>query len=171
MTHTPATYGRPYPRRVAAAQRFFTNLHTAAYRLSGGRLGETLLGMPMLLLSTWGRKTGLLRTAPLLYLPIDGRFVLVASNGGAKQHPTWWFNLQANPEALVQIGPERGRVRAEAVAADERARYWPLLLDIYPQYANYQARTNREIPLLALRPIDHNLFRGVPRRYRAEMAS
>ena len=106
----PATYGRPYPRHVARRQALLTTLHTFVYRLSGGRLGTTLLGMPMLLLTTWGRHTGRLRTAPLLHLPVDGVFVLVASNGGARQHPTWWFNLRARPEVLVQVGPARAGV-------------------------------------------------------------
>jgi F420H(2)-dependent quinone reductase len=105
MTDDIGTYGRPYPRPVARRQSLLTTLHTVVYQLSGGRIGATLLGMPMLLLTTWGRRTGKLRTTPLLYLPVDDVFVLVASNGGARRHPTWWFNLQANPEALVQIGP------------------------------------------------------------------
>jgi F420H(2)-dependent quinone reductase len=158
-------YGRPYPRRVAYRQHLLTTLHTLVYQLSGGRIGATLLGMPMLLLTTWGRQTGKLRTAPLLYLPVDDMFVLVASNGGARRHPTWWFNMRANPEALVQIGPVRGRVHAVPATPAERSRFWPLLLQVYPPYARYQARTNREIPLLALHPIDTQLYRHVPPRY------
>ncbi len=162
---TTGAYGRPYPRRVARRQRLITTLHTLAYQLSGGRIGATLLGMPMLLLTTWGRRTGKLRTAPLLYLPLDDVFVLVASNGGARRHPTWWFNVRANPEALVQIGPVRGRVQAVPATPAERSRFWPLLLRVYPPYARYQARTDREIPLLALYPIDTQLYRHVPPRY------
>jgi deazaflavin-dependent oxidoreductase (nitroreductase family) len=159
------TYGRPYPRRVAERQQFITTLHTLAYQLSGGRIGATLLGMPMLLLTTWGRRTGKLRTTPLLYLPVDDLFVLVASNGGARHHPLWWFNVRANPEALVQIGPVRGRVQAVPATPAERRRLWPLLLCVYPPYARYQARTNREIPLLALHPIDTQLYLHVPPHY------
>jgi deazaflavin-dependent oxidoreductase (nitroreductase family) len=161
----PASYGRPYPRHVARRQALLTTLHTLVYRLSGGRLGTTLLGMPMLLLTTWGRHTGRLRTAPLLYLPVDGVFVLVASNGGARQHPTWWFNLRARPEVLVQVGPVRGRAQARAATGDERRRYWPLLLQVYPPYSRYQARTDREIPLVILQPIDAQLYRHLPARY------
>lgn len=161
-----ATYGRPYPRHAAWRQGLLTTAHTIAYRLSGGRLGETLFGMPMLLLTTWGRRTGKLRTAPLLYLPVDNVFVLVASNGGALHHPTWWFNLQANQNALVQIGPTRGRVRAVAASPEERRRFWPLLLQLYPPYAQYQARTDREIPLSVLHPIDTALYNAVPKSYR-----
>ena len=165
MTDHPGTFGRPYPRHVARWQRLLTTIHTIAYRLSGGRIGATLSGMPMLLLTTWGRRTGKLRTTPLLYLPVDNVFVLVASNGGARQHPTWWFNLQAYPEALVQIGPARGRVRAVPATPAERERFWPLLLQIYPGYDQYQALTDRQIPLLVLHPLDRELYRYVPARY------
>src|SRR6266508_3131302 len=166
MTGQSATFGRPYPRQVAWRQGLLTKTHTLVDRLSGGRLGATLLGMPMLLLTTWGRRSGKLRTTPLLYIPVNDMFVLVASNGGALHHPTWWFNLQAHPDALVQIGPTRGRVQAVPVSPDERRRFWPLLLQIYPPYARYQARTDRGIPLIALHPIDTDLYQFVPARYR-----
>jgi deazaflavin-dependent oxidoreductase (nitroreductase family) len=165
MIDSAGIYGRPYPRSVARHQRLLTTLHILAYQLSGGRIGATLLGMPMLLLTTWGRRSGRLRTAPLLYLPVDNVFVLVASNGGARRHTTWWFNLRANPEALVQIGAARGRAHAAPATQAERQRFWPLLLRVYPPYARYQARTDREIPLVVLRPIDTELYRYVPRRY------
>ncbi len=165
MPDQPVTFGRPYPRRVAWWQGMLTKTHTIVYRLSDGRLGATLLGMPMLLLTTVGRRSGKLRTTPLLYLPVDDVFVLVASNGGALRHPTWWFNLQGRPEALVQIGPARGRVRAVPVSPAERRRFWPLLLQVYSPYARYQARTDREIPLIVLHPLDTELYRSVPARY------
>lgn len=160
-----ATFGRPYTRAIARRQGWLTTLHIAVYRLSGGHLGATLLGMPMLLLTTWGRRTGQLRTAPLLYLPVEEMFVLVASNGGARSHPTWWFNLQTHPEALVQIGSVRGRVRARSASPTQHRQLWPLLLQIYPPYAHYQARTDRVIPLVLLHPIDTALYRAVPPRY------
>jgi deazaflavin-dependent oxidoreductase (nitroreductase family) len=168
MTNNAAgTYGRPYPRSIARWQGLVANTHTLAYRLSGGRLGATIFGMPMLLLTTRGRRTGKLRTAPLLYLPVDGVFVLVASNGGARKSPTWWYNLQTHPEALVQIGTVRARVRAEHADPETRRRLWPLLLQVYPGYARYQSRTDREIPLVLLHPLDPGLAEAVPARYRA----
>jgi len=160
------TYGRPYPPQAARSQRLVTDLHLLAYRLSGGRIGGTLVGMPMLLLSTWGRKSGKLRTAPLLYLPVDGALVLVASNGGAARSPTWFYNLAANPRALAQVGPVRGEVHATVATASERARLWPLLLQVYPTYDSYQARTDREIPVVLLHPRDSALLRHIPPRYR-----
>ncbi len=161
MSRHPATYGRPYPPQVARMQHLLTTLHT----LSGGRIGATLLGLPMLLLTTWGRRTRQLRTTPLLYLLVGDVFVLVASNGGAMHHPAWWWNLHAYPEALVRIGPVRGRVHARPASPAERQRFWPLALQVYPPYARYQARTDREIPLVVLQPIDPELYQCVPRRY------
>lgn len=157
MTAPSATYGRPYPNYVARIQRSITTVHTLFYRLSAGRIGGTLIGLPMLLLTTWGRRTGKLRTAPLLYLPVDGMMVIVGSNGGALQHPTWWFNLRAKPEALVQVDGTRGRVRSREASEEEHRHIWPMLVEIYPQYQNYQQRTDRPIPLLLLEPIDEPL--------------
>jgi F420H(2)-dependent quinone reductase len=165
------TFGRRYTRRDARLQKIVTDIHIALYRLSGGRIGGTLLQMPMLLLTTWGRKTGKLRSAPLLYLPIDGEFVLVASNGGAQKHPTWYLNLEARPEAIVQIGPVRERAQARTASETERARYWPLLLRIYPTYAEYQRKTDRPIPLVVLTPTSDALQRYVPRTYRGQVSA
>lgn len=159
MTDIRGTYGRPYTERARRAQRVATDLHVATYQLSNGRLTSTLFGLPMLLLSTWGRKTGQLRIAPLLYLAFDETIVLVGSNGGAPRSPTWYLNLLDNPHVLVQIGAQRSEAIAEPVPAAERERYWPRLLEVYPPYATYQQRTDREIPLvrLALRPNRHGV--------------
>jgi len=165
MNGHAATYGRPYPAQVARRQHLLTTLHTLVYHLSSGRIGATLLGLPMLLLTTWGRRTRQLRTTPLLCLLVGDVFVLVASNGGARRHPAWWWNLQSSPEALVQIGPVRGRVHARPASPAERQRCWSLALQVYPPYARYQARTDREIPLVVLQPIDPEIYQGVPRRY------
>jgi deazaflavin-dependent oxidoreductase (nitroreductase family) len=166
MTAEIGTFGRPYPRSAARRQAILTTAHLLAYRLSGGRIGATLFGMPMLLLTTRGRRTGKLRTAPLLYLPVDDDLVLVASNGGAVYSPTWFYNLLDYPEALVQIGPARGRVTARMATAEARALLWPLLLQIYPTYDRYQALTDRTIPLVLLRPIDREVQGAVPARFR-----
>lgn len=165
MIDQPATYGRPYPPYVARLQGVLTKLHVVVYQFSRGRFGATLFGIPTLLLTTCGRRTGRLRTAPLFYLPIEDDFVLVASNGGARGHPTWWLNLQAYREAIAQIGPGVGRVQARTATPHERCRFWPLLLQVYPPYARYQARTDRAIPLVILHPIDRQLSQFVPPRY------
>jgi deazaflavin-dependent oxidoreductase (nitroreductase family) len=163
------TFGRRYRRADARLQGFFTTLHTAAYRLTGGRVGQTLFGMPMLLLTTRGRKTGRLRTAPLLYLPDGPDLVLVGSNGGAQRSPTWVYNLESYPAAIVQIGPARGEVGSRRATPEERARLWPRMVAVYPGYADYQRKTDREIPLLLLTPRDQALYDAVPPRFRAHM--
>lgn len=147
-----ALRGRPYPAHVAFLQRLVTTTHTAAYRLTGGAIGGTIAGLPMLLLTTIGRRTNQLRTAPLLYGRDGDDLVIVASNGGAAKHPTWWLNLQARPRALVQVDDRRFVVHAQQAFGAERDRLWPQLVAIYPPYAQYQDRTARPIPVIVLRP-------------------
>jgi deazaflavin-dependent oxidoreductase (nitroreductase family) len=127
-------------------------LHTALYRLTGGRLGGKAFGAPVLLLSTRGRKSGKLRTNPLLYLQDGDRAVIVASKGGAPRHPAWFLNLAANPDVTVQRGRERLAMLAHEADDDERARYWPQMVAMYPGYATYQEKTSRRIPLVVLEP-------------------
>src|SRR5262245_62487452 len=93
-----------------------TWVHSAIYRLSGGRVGGRLSGMPMLLLTTRGRRSGRERTLPLLYVADEKGWVVVASNAGDDRHPAWWLNLRARPEARVQVGRERCAVRARRAA-------------------------------------------------------
>jgi F420H(2)-dependent quinone reductase len=131
-----------------ALMKTFVTLNVWVYRLSGGRLMGKMGAAPILLLTTTGRKSGRSRTVPLLYLKEDGRFVLVASLGGAPKHPTWYLNLEANPAVTVQAGRQRLAGTARRASAEEKARFWPRLVAIYPQYAQYQKRTSREIPVV-----------------------
>lgn len=105
-----------------------------------------------MLLSTTGRKTGKRRTTPLLYLRDGDKLVLVASHGGSATHPIWWLNLQAKPEAEVEIGRQKLAVVARQANAEERNRLWPLVVAMYADYAKYQEKTTREIPLILLHP-------------------
>ena len=105
---------------------------------------------PVLLLTTIGRKSGLPRTTPLMYLADGARIILVASNGGAEKHPLWWRNLLANPHAEVQIGREQVRMTARQATPEEHAQLWPRLVAMYGPYADYQKRTSREIPVVVL---------------------
>jgi deazaflavin-dependent oxidoreductase (nitroreductase family) len=146
--------GRPYTPVIAAAQSWATRLHSSVYRASGGRVGGRLVGSPVLLLITKGRRSGKERTTPLLYLEDGGNFVIVASNGGTPGHPAWWLNLTANPEATVEIAGEKVRVRAEEAEGEEKRRLWARLVEMYPSYAGYQRKTDREIPVGVLRPAD-----------------
>jgi len=129
------------------------SLHALLYRATGGRIGGSLPGLPQILvLEHKGRKTGKLRQTPLLYARDGDRLVIVASKGGYPHHPAWYMNLQANPEATVYLGGRRIAVRARTASGAERSRLWQLALAVYPTYARYQARTDREIPVVVLTP-------------------
>lgn len=144
--------GRPNPRFAAVVQREVVRLHALVYRLSGGRLGGRMMKSPVLVLTTTGRKTGKQRETPLLYLADGPDYVIVASNGGAASHPAWYHNLTANLEAEVRLGNQSIAVRAEDVEGEEKRRLWDLLVRMYPSYADYQQKTDREIPVIKLRP-------------------
>src|SRR5712692_12093532 len=103
---------------------FLWRLHRWVYRLSRGRVGERLLGLPMLLLTTTGRRSGQLHTTALTYLTESAHYAVVASNGGAPQHPAWFLNLRASPEAQIQVGSIAHRVRARQATGDEHERLW-----------------------------------------------
>ncbi len=126
--------------------------HRALYKLTRGTIGASLAGKPMLLLTTTGRKTGMLRTTPLQYLKDGDNLVVVASNGGNPSHPGWWFNLEDNPAAEAQVGKQQQRVRAETALGEERNRLWALIVDAYPEYDKYQKETERTIPVVMLQP-------------------
>jgi deazaflavin-dependent oxidoreductase (nitroreductase family) len=140
-------------KKTNSAQRIFTQTHAFFYRLSGGKLGGRLGNGPVLLLNTVGRKTGKQRTTPLLYLKDGDNLVLVASNGGAPSHPVWWLNLRAAPQAEVEVGRQKLRVTARQADPQEHQRIWPLLVNMYPSYAEYQKKTTREIPVVILQPM------------------
>ena len=127
-----------------------TRAHVALYRISGGRLGGKFAGAPVLLLDHVGRKSGRRRTTPLLYMADGEDLVIVGSRGGSDASPAWWLNLQASPATTVQLGSERRSVVARRAATDERARLWPGLTAMYPDYEVYQSRTSREIPVILL---------------------
>jgi F420H(2)-dependent quinone reductase len=126
----------------------FIALNVWLYRLSGGRVMGKMGAAPILLLTTTGRKSGRSRTTPLLYLKDDGSLVLVASLGGAPKHPAWFLNLETDPGVTVQVGSQRSSATARRASAEEKARLWPRLVAMYPQYADYQKRTTREIPVV-----------------------
>lgn len=123
------------------------------YRLSGGWLGGRFRGgAPVLLLTTVGRRSGVQRIAPLLYLRDGENLVVVASKGGMSHHPLWYRNLEANPRVEVEVGRERRPMLARRATAAEKSGLWPKLVAMYPDYASYQARTEREIPVVILTP-------------------
>jgi F420H(2)-dependent quinone reductase len=130
----------------------FTNANVMLYRRSGGRLGNTVKGAPVLLLDHVGRKSGRARTAPVLYMRDGEDLVIVASRGGSDAMPAWWLNLQANPTTTVRIGTERRRMVAHEASTAEKAELWPRLVKMYGDYEVYQRRTEREIPVVILSP-------------------
>ena len=129
----------------------FTRLNVIAYRLSGGKIGGKVGRAPVLLLHHVGRKSGKKRVSPLLYMPDGDDLVIVASMGGSEKHPSWWINLRANPETIIEVGREKRAVTAVQASTEEKARLWPRLVEMYPSYATYQSRTSREIPVVILR--------------------
>ena len=127
--------------------------HTFLYKASDGRVGHRFPGAPpMLLLEHVGAKSGEPRTSPLVYVDDGADVVLVASKGGYPKHPAWFHNLKANPDAAVQIGREHRPVRARVATDGERERLWPMAVATYSGYAEYQERTERQIPLVVLEP-------------------
>ncbi len=130
-----------------------TQGHTALYRVTGGLIGHRIPGAPpMLLLDHVGAKSGAKRTSPLVYVRDGEDVVLVASKGGYPKSPGWFHNLKANPDTEVQIGSEHRPVHAQIADQEERKRLWPMALKTYGGYADYQRRTEREIPLVILAP-------------------
>ena len=132
--------------------RLFTQLHVFLYRLTDGK--AQIAKYPTLLLTVSGRKTGKLRTIPLIYIADGDRFIIAAAYSGSDQHPTWWLNLRHSQEALVQVMRVKTRVRARVAAPHERAHYWTQLVAMYPYFTEYQARTQREIPVVILEPVE-----------------
>ena len=123
----------------------------AEFRANGGRVSGSLAGTPMILIHHIGAKSGIERVTPLACNPQDdGRIVIVASNGGAPTHPSWYFNLKANPRIEVEAGTETFTVLAEELDGSARAELWPKLIAASPSIAEFQAKTARRIPLFAL---------------------
>jgi deazaflavin-dependent oxidoreductase (nitroreductase family) len=140
-------------RVLSGVTKVLGPVHSFLYRISGGRIGARFSnGAPIVLLTTKGRKTGEPRTTPLIYLQDGERIVVVASKGGFPTNPAWYLNLQANPEVEVQLGRNVTKMFARTANPEEKAAYWPRLCEIYPTYQDYQARTERPIPVVILEP-------------------
>jgi deazaflavin-dependent oxidoreductase (nitroreductase family) len=144
----PDTRERPWLilRKIVA-------IHTGLYRLSRGRVGHTVPGIPpMLLLEHRGAQSGTVRTTPLGYIRDGENLVVIASKGGHPNNPSWFHNLRVHPDARVQIRSTRAPVRARLASSAERERLWPEVVAVYAGYEDYQQRTVREIPLVILEP-------------------
>ncbi|MDQ6636973.1 MAG: nitroreductase family deazaflavin-dependent oxidoreductase [Candidatus Dormibacteraeota bacterium] len=120
------------------------------FRASAGRVGGNFQGSTLLLLKTTGKKSGEPRTTPLMYIADGERMIVIGSAAGADNHPAWFHNLMAKGRALVEVGTEELPVRAELLTGDEHQRLWEKLIAARPGFAEYQQRTSRKIPLVAL---------------------
>jgi deazaflavin-dependent oxidoreductase (nitroreductase family) len=136
----------------ARGLRWTGKLNVPLYRWSGGRLFGKLDRTPVLLLTATGRKSGQRRTVPVAYLADDDRYVVIGSNAGHSRTPAWSLNLKANPEAEVEVGRKRVRVRARIAAGEERAGLWRKMNEQYSGFDDYEARTNRDIAVFVLEP-------------------
>ena len=121
---------------------------------SGGTEGTELQGKPVILLTTIGAKTGKIRKTPLMRVEHDGEYAVVASLGGAPKHPVWYHNVKAHPRVELQDGAVTKDYEAREVVGDEKAVWWERAVDAWPDYANYQKKTDRQIPVFVLTPIN-----------------
>ena len=135
---------------AGADDELFGPEHVRVYRETGGERGYHWRGTEILLLTTRGRRTGDQHTTPLIHRADGDRWVIVASKGGAPEHPGWFQNLTAEPNASIQVLAEEIPVRASVAEGAERERLWSLMGEVWPAYDEYQARTDREIPVVVL---------------------
>lgn len=156
MTDRPAHLDSPATVRIIKAM---SRINVALYRRTGGLLGSKWRvgsafpwGLPVCLLTTTGRKSGQPRTTPLLFLEDGDNVVLVASQGGLPKHPLWYLNLKADPRVTVQIKRKVRYMSARTATDDERSELWPRLTAMYPDFDNYQAWTDRTIPVVICLP-------------------
>jgi deazaflavin-dependent oxidoreductase (nitroreductase family) len=126
----------------------------ALYEGSGGTEGTTLRDLPVIILTSRGARSGKLRKTPLMRVEHDGAYAVVASKGGAPEHPVWYYNLVADPQVELQDGPEKWDMVAREVEGDEKAAWWERAVAAYPDYADYQQKTERVIPVFVLERAD-----------------
>ncbi|MGL4340016.1 MAG: nitroreductase family deazaflavin-dependent oxidoreductase [Rhodoglobus sp.] len=124
------------------------------YEATGGAEGGDLRGMPIIVLTTVGAKSGKLRKTALMRVEHDGEYAVVASLGGAPKHPVWYFNIVAQPHVELQDGPNKSDYRAREVTGDDKALWWDRAVAAYPPFADYQKKTERTIPVFVLTPYE-----------------
>jgi deazaflavin-dependent oxidoreductase (nitroreductase family) len=128
----------------------FGDEHVAKYEASDGEVGYLWNGVPTLLLTTVGRRSGEARTTPLIFARDGDDYLVVASMGGAPSHPKWYLNLEANADAEIQVKADRIPVTARTASPEEKPRLWQIVRDLWPNYDVYQSRTERDIPVVVL---------------------
>jgi len=130
----------------------FGDQHVEKYEQTGGKVGHAWNGTQVLILHVKGRKSGQTRKVPLIYGRDGDDYLLVASKGGAPAHPGWYLNLLAHPDATIQVWDELRPVFAHTATPEQKARLWPIMIEQWPDYDRYQAKTERVIPLVVLSP-------------------
>ena len=130
-----------------------TRKQVEEYESSGGTQGTTMRGMPVVILTTVGAKSGKLRKNALMRVEHDGEYAVVASMGGAPNNPEWYYNLVTNPEVELQDGPAKGDYIAREATGEDKAVWWERSVAAFPDYATYQTKTEREIPVFVLSPV------------------
>jgi len=131
-----------------------SNAQVSAYEASDGAKRGDLRGVPVIILTTRGRKSGALRKVPLMRVTDGERYAVIASLGGAPEHPVWYLNLLADPEVTLQDKEVKRRYRARTVSGDERQQWWDRAAAVWPYYNGYQRKTDRQIPVVVLDPLD-----------------
>jgi len=139
-------------KRLRQFIRPFSALNGLVYKLTGGRLMGSFQGRPIMLVTMKGAKSGKLRDVPLMYVPYQDGVIIVGSQGGAPRSPVWVKNLQANPDVTVRCVGKTLKLRARQVDDAEKARLWPICVQHYREFADYQARTDRNIPVFVCEP-------------------
>jgi deazaflavin-dependent oxidoreductase (nitroreductase family) len=133
------------------------------YEASNGEEAALLRGMPVIVLTSVGAKTGKLRKTALMRVEHEGRYAVVASLGGAPKHPVWYYNVKKNPHVELQDGSTKRDYIAREVSGDEKREWWARAVEAYPDYAKYQEKTEREIPVFVLDPVDESRAGRSPR--------
>jgi deazaflavin-dependent oxidoreductase (nitroreductase family) len=130
----------------------FVRDHVEQYERSGGTEATTMKGLPVIVLTTKGAKSGKIRKTPLMRVEHNGKYAVVASLGGAPKHPVWYYNVAAHPKVELQDGPDKRDYVAREVTGNEKATWWQRAVDAFPDYAEYQKKTDRTIPVFVLEP-------------------
>ena len=150
------TSGKPVEGDYEPSTQGWVREQVELYEKSGGTRGTTLrdTGLPVVIISSRGARSGKLRKTPLMRVEHDGSYAAVASQGGAPTHPLWYYNFRAHPRVELQDGPRKQDMTAREVTGDERARWWERAVAAYPPYAEYQRKTARQIPVFVLEPAE-----------------
>ena len=143
----------PLQGEYAPGKSAWAREQAEAYESSGGTKRAKLSGKPIIVLTTVGAVTGKLRKTALMRVEHDGRYAVVASRGGAARHPKWYFNLRANPHVELQDGADKRDYEAHEATGEEKATWWARAVEVWPDYAGYQRKTTRQIPVFVLEPI------------------